>query len=290
MARSDSDQDQVSILDDVARYNKERWEELSEAGVKYSRPRLDLDQHTAWKMIGKEGILGDVEGMRVLCLASGGGQQSAAFALLGANVTVLDLSETQLRRDREAAAHYGVRIETYQGDMRDLSRFGLDTFDVVWQSYSLSFVPDPQPVFREVARVLRMDGMYRVECANPFTHPAIKQGPTKRGWKGQGWTAQGYLLNDPYVDGARIPQHDPFWDFEGPDGALKRVKGPREFRHTLGSTVNGLVEQGFVILGLWEVKSSEPEPKPGSWEHFVSVAAPWWTFWASYRPYVFSKA
>ena len=42
--------------------------------------------------------------MDVLCLAAGGGQQSVAFALLGANVTVFDLSETQLEHDRLAAA------------------------------------------------------------------------------------------------------------------------------------------------------------------------------------------
>ena len=39
----------------------------------------------------------------------------------GSNVTVLDLSETQLERDRLAASHYGHSIVTEQGDMRDLS-------------------------------------------------------------------------------------------------------------------------------------------------------------------------
>jgi 2-polyprenyl-3-methyl-5-hydroxy-6-metoxy-1,4-benzoquinol methylase len=56
----------------------------------------------------------------VLCLACGGGQQSIAFALLEANVTVFDLSEAQLNRDREAA-HFGVDIKILQGDIRDLS-------------------------------------------------------------------------------------------------------------------------------------------------------------------------
>ncbi|MET0647531.1 MAG: class I SAM-dependent methyltransferase [Pyrinomonadaceae bacterium] len=57
----------------------------------------------------------------MLCLAGGGGRESACFALLGAAVTVFDLSPEQLERDRLAAAHYGTHVETVRGDMRDLS-------------------------------------------------------------------------------------------------------------------------------------------------------------------------
>ena len=117
-------------MDEIARYNKDRWEELAEANVEFSRPYLDLDPPRARECVDPHGMIGEVDGKDVLCLASGGGQQSAAFGVLGANVTVLDLSETQLQRDRQAAAHHGRRIETVQGDMRDLSRFGDASFDV----------------------------------------------------------------------------------------------------------------------------------------------------------------
>ncbi len=79
------------MVDEIARYNKGRWEELAEANIEYSRPFLDLDSEKAREAIDPEGVLADVSGLDVLCLASGGGQQSAAFGLLGANVTVLDL-------------------------------------------------------------------------------------------------------------------------------------------------------------------------------------------------------
>src|SRR6266508_21871 len=113
-------------MDQIARYNKERWEALAAANIEYSRPALDLTPETARAMLDPYGVMGPAEGKRVLCLASGGGQQSAAFGVLGAQVTVLDLSETQLARDREAAAHYGTQVETIQGDMRDLSLFPSD--------------------------------------------------------------------------------------------------------------------------------------------------------------------
>ena len=115
-------------MDEIARYNKERWEELARANVQYSRPRLDLDEAAAREMIDPHGLIGEMAGKRVLCLASGGGQQSAAFGVLGADVTVLDLSETQLERDRAAAGHYGYAVELCQGDMRDLSRFSEESF------------------------------------------------------------------------------------------------------------------------------------------------------------------
>ena len=129
-------------MDEAARYNIERWRALNEANALFTRPALELDAAAARQRVDPAGRLGDLGGKPVLCLAGGGGQQSAAFALLGARVTVVDLSEAQLQRDREAAAHYGVQIDTVQGDMRDLSHFADATFDVVWQPYALNFVPD----------------------------------------------------------------------------------------------------------------------------------------------------
>ncbi len=114
--------------------------------------------------------MGEVEGRRVLCLASGGGQQSAAFGVLGAEVTVFELSPAQLERGREATAHYGHDVRVVCGDMRDQSCFDDSEFDVVWHAHSIGFVPDVRPVFDEAARVLETGGRYRLEWNNPFAH------------------------------------------------------------------------------------------------------------------------
>lgn len=265
-------------MDDIARYNKERWEELAHAGVKYSRPFLDLNPESARELVDPEGILTDIAGKDVLCLAGGGGQQSAAFALLGASVTVLDISEMQLQMDREAAAHYNVQVRTVQGDMRDLSRFGEDAFDIVWHAHSLNFVPDASTVFRQVAQVLRVNGLYRLQCWNPLAH----------GLDADAWDGKAYPLKSRYVDGEVLFDNS-HWDFDGGDGTRQRVQGPREFRHTLSTLINGLVEQGLLILGAWEDTGSNPDAEPGTFEHFKSFAVPWLTLWAAYRPYVFAK-
>src|SRR5438876_2531692 len=115
-------------MDEIARYNIDRWEALVRARAVFTRPRLDLTPESARELADPDGGgLGAIAGKQVLCLAGGGGQQSAAFALLGAQVTVLDLSPAQLERDREAAAHYQLTIKIEQGDMRDLGRFSPDS-------------------------------------------------------------------------------------------------------------------------------------------------------------------
>lgn len=72
-----------------------------------------------------------LEGIDVLCLASGGGQQGPILAAARANVTVFDNSPNQLAQDRMVADREGLAIETVQGDMADLSVFGEARFDLI---------------------------------------------------------------------------------------------------------------------------------------------------------------
>jgi SAM-dependent methyltransferase len=271
-------------MDDVARFNKERWEELAQRGVMYSRPKLHLDEASARETVDPEGRMDESAGRDVLCLAGGGGQQSAAFCLLGAKVTVLDLCETQLRRDREAAAHYGHEVRTVQGDMRDLSCFEDDSFDIIYHAHSLNFVPQAERVFDEVVRVLRPGGQYRMSCWNPLAHGACETI----------WREGGYVLRGPYVEGLEIRYDDPCWELDAPSGSTFvapggeadgqpapkiRIPGPREFRHTLEAIVNGMIERGLAILGLWEQDPGDPAAEPGTWDHFKTYAPPWLTVW-----------
>lgn len=260
-------------MDEIARYNRERWKALVGADALYTRPALDLDPASAREMLDPEGRLGSAAGKEVLCLACGGGQQSAAFALLGARVTVFDLSEDQLRRDREAAAHYGVHVRTRQGDMRDMSCFEEAAFDIVYHGYSLGFVPDAGAVFEQVARVMRAGGLYHFNCANPFF----------LGLSEKDWDGEGYTLKRPYVEGAEVTYEDQGWVYDrGKSGA--RVPPPREYRHTLSALVGGLIGRGFAVLHISDYSGFHPDPQaePGTWDHFVSIAPPWLSFWASY--------
>ncbi len=269
-------------MDGLSRQTRQRWNALAAAGVQYSRPWLDLNAAEARRRVDPLGLLGDLAGRRVLCLAGGGGQQSAAFGLLGAEVTVLDLSDEMLARDHEAADHYGLSTRTVQGDARELGAMGLGSFDVIWHAHSLTFIPQIEPVFDGVAGCLRAGGVYHLSCWNPLAHGAD-----------QHWTGQGYLLREPYVEGAEAVDADPFWDIDspaGPDAPKQRVAGPREFRHTLTAVLNGLIGRGFVLLDVHEEPWGDPAAEPGSWGHFCTIAPPWLALWAARRPDLLAEA
>ncbi len=264
-------------MDEIANYNIERWKALAEANALFTRPYLDLDESSARRKIDPEGRLGEIRGKDILCLAGGGGRQSVAFALLGATVTVVDLSEEQLQRDRDAAAHYHVSLKTMQSDMRDLSLLSPKSFDIVWQPYSLNFVPDARVVFGQVVRILRTNGLYHFNCANPFVS----------GLGEKDWNGEGYILKYPYRDGAEITYPDSSWVYQS-SGSIPPV---REYRHTLSTLINGLIERGFVIRHVSDYTDFHPDPNatPGTWEHFTSVAPPWLTILSSYCPQVASS-
>ena len=94
-------------MNESTNQNEKIWDELAKQGVLCSQPKLELNPEEAKKYINRNGFYdNDLDGKNVLCLACGGGQQSIAFALLGANVTVVDFSSEQLKRDQLVAQKY----------------------------------------------------------------------------------------------------------------------------------------------------------------------------------------
>lgn len=244
---------------DYASANKEWWEKMVEEGCGYTKPWLDLDIKVLQKFARGElknppeplndiypiSILSGVKGKDVLCLASGGGQQSAVFALLGANVTVVDIAGGQLEGDKKAAAHYGYKITTIQGDMSDLSMLKDNSFDLVYQSPSMGYIPDVKKVYSEVARILRSGGLYRADAQNPQSQFVDESS----------WDGKGYRISVPYAVKERQRAED---------------KSVIEFRHYLDEIFNGLIECGFVIECVEEMPRSlyqNKKSKPGSYEH-----------------------
>jgi SAM-dependent methyltransferase len=233
----------------------------------FTRPRLEMDASSAQERLDPDSAFGELRGKDVLCLAGGGGYQSAAFGLLGAHVTVVDLSPEQLEHDRLTATHYGLEMTLIEGDMRDLSMLDKATFDLVFQPYSLNFVPDVGRVFGQVARVLRPSGIYAFQCANPAF-----SGLTERNWNGEG-----YVLKRPYAAGAEIIYEDQPWVY---DQQETTVPPPREFRHTFDILTRELMRHRFQIEHISEWFSIYPDvnAEPGTWDHFVAFAPPWLAF------------
>jgi ubiquinone/menaquinone biosynthesis C-methylase UbiE len=266
-------------MDELAATNRTRWNALVEANVEYAQPKLDLTAETARTYLDPMNVMGDVAGKKVLCLASGGGQQSVAFALLGAEVTVFDLADKQLERDRQAADYYGVSIRTVQGDMRHLDEFAPASFDLVFHAYSINFVPNIAPVLAEVARVMRSGGLYRIDWSNPFVQMVDQF---------DDWNGIGYVMRHEYVDGREVTEHYPTWTVKEKDGSKRELDSPREFVHSLSTMVNLLAANGFVIVRAAEDLGRDGEADPGSWVHYVRVVQPYLRLWARLRPDAFA--
>jgi SAM-dependent methyltransferase len=264
-------------LDSIARHNKDSWEEMASYS-EHAKPMLGLDEESAWKLINEEGIDLVAGGKDVLCLASGGGQQSAAFGMLGANVTVFDLAENMLKKDIETAEYYGFLIRVEQGDMRDLSIFEDESFDIVYLGgAAINFVPDANPVLSEATRVLRAGGHFNMSWVNPYFHGVLDRYELayqkgKRGW-------EGYAIIEPFIEGAEI---EDVWETEW-------YKGARMFRHTFSTIINLVVTNKLRLLGLWEHNGDpdngtdeepDPDPEPGSPAHFHSLIPFMISLWA----------
>ena len=176
------------------------------------------------------GLLGTVEGRRVLEVGAGAGSCSRWLRRQGADAVAVDLSAGQLAQSRLADARTGTRVPSVQADAAALP-FGPHTYDVVFAAYgALPFAPDDRALHREVARVLRAGG--RWVCSVP--HPVRWSFPDVPGPAGL-TAAHSYFDRLPYVE-------------VDEDGTLAYV----EHHRTLGDHVRSLVAAGFVVRDVVE--------------------------------------
>jgi len=278
----------MNDIEIIVNKNQQEWENNVQSGDQYTIPWLNIDNERLEKYVNCElsgfhkpfgkinnAILKNIRkllytnltGKRVLCLASGGGQQSVIFSLLGADVTVADISQGQLNGDIQASNHYGYKIKTVICNMLDLSIFSNDYFDIVFQPVSICFVPDVFPVYKEVFRILKKGGLYEVGHINPSTYPVDFENDI------DGWDGIGYRISSPYIGGAlRI-------DDKGNEN-MNKGEMTGEFRHLFIDIFCKLTESGFQIKYVWEdernlitdtIKQEEIVPKKISERNVYSV-------------------
>ncbi len=192
---------------------------------------------TPYKPVPRDWFSEKLEGARILCLASGGGQQGPVLAAAGADVTVLDLSEEQLGRDREVAERENLEITTVRGDMENLSQFGDSSFDLIFHPISNCFIPDVIPLWKECARVLKKGGTLLAGFVNPllylFDDPADEENLNT-----EKINAIPYSDADSMSDEMKLEYFEEGW--------------PLEFGHTLEDQIAGQIKAGFSITGFYE--------------------------------------
>lgn len=231
---------------DITRYNSEAWDREVESGNVWTKPvspeLIRKARAGQWEIFLTPGKpvppdwFPELEELRVLCLASGGGQQGPILAAAGAKLTVFDNSKKQLEQDRFVAEREQLDIRTVRGKMTNLAVFSDSSFDLIVHPVSNTFVADVLPVWKEAYRVLSLKGTLMSGFDNPLLH---------------------IFDYEEYEKGIlKVSYSIPYSDIESlPKDQLKRqleARKPLEFSHTLEDQIKGQIDAGFIISGFYE--------------------------------------
>lgn len=231
---------------DIRAHNREAWNRYVEKGENpWTRPvgpeviekarRGDFSILLTEKKRVPSDWFPPLLGLDTLCLACGGGQQGPVLAAAGANVTVFDNSPRQLERDLLVAEREGLaNLKTVEGDMRDLSAFGDESFDFIFHPVSNLFIHEIRPVWREAYRVLRHGGTLLAGFMNPVV----------------------YIFDLFQADEGRleVKYKLPYADSDHPEAAERLIASgdALEHSHSLTDQLGGQMVAGFHIIGLYE--------------------------------------
>ena len=231
---------------DIPEHNRRAWNRLVERRDRWTRPVTPEEIALARQGVVSLGLTPSkrmpsdwfppLTGLKVLCLASGGGQQGPILAAAGADVTVYDNSPKQLEQDRFVAEREGLELRTVEGDMADLSCFEDASFEFIVHPASNCFAEDVNPVWSQAYRALVPGGTMVSGMVNPiaflFDRELEKQ------------------------DVFQLKYGMPYSDLNSLSAAalqaLTDAEEPLMFAHSLDDLVGGQLAVGFRLIGFYE--------------------------------------
>lgn len=217
--------------------NQAAWDRLSD-GSQFAKIATDTECLEPLKTLdGRNWLPKSVQGMDVLCLASGGGWQSILYASAGANVTVVDLSQGMLDLDQREAARRHLSVRTIHGSMDDLSALPDESFDIVHQPVSTCYVPDLARVYAEIARVIRDGGLYISQHKQPTSAQITRRDERDH-----------FVVGIEYYHTGPLPRTE---------DTSYRERGAIEYLHRWDDLIGGLCRTGFVVEDLREPRRAD---------------------------------
>ena len=173
----------------------------------------------------------DFKGAKILGLASGGGQQLPIFSILGADCTVMDISERQLESERFVAQREGYKINVVKADMTQRFPFEDGSFDLIFHPVSNSYVEDVYHVWRECHRVLKPGGILLSGLDNGIN----------------------YLFDD-FTEPLIVKNALPYNPLKNPELMERDIKNDDgvQFSHTFDEQIGGQLKAGFIITAAFE--------------------------------------
>lgn len=176
----------------------------------------------------------ELKNAEVLGLAAGGGQQMPVLTAAGARCTVLDYSHAQLESERMVAEREGYDINIVRADMTRPLPFCDAQFDAVVNPVSLCYVRETDPIWCEVARVLKPGGVLLTGLDTGFN----------------------YVVD---MTEERIVRGLPFDPIANPKLLSKEELADEgvQFSHTTGELLGGILRAGLAIDDLFDDVNGE---------------------------------
>lgn len=170
----------------------------------------------------------ELRGAKVLGLASGGGQQMPIFAALGANCTVIDISEKQLLNEEVVSCRENYEIEIIKADITKPLPFEDNVFDLIFHPVSNCYIEDVYPVWKECYRILKKGGILLAGLDNGIN----------------------YLFNDEETKIIRKLPFNPLKDKSAYENSIKYDWGI-QFSHPIEEQIGGQLQVGFTLTDIF---------------------------------------
>jgi len=173
----------------------------------------------------------DLNKIKLLGLACGGGQQMPIFSALGAACTVLDYSERQLASEKLVAERENYKINIIKADMTEKLPFDNETFDLIFHPVSNCYIENVYHVWNECYRILKEGGILLAGLDNGIN-----------------------FLFDDDVKSLEIANKLPFNPLKNNE-QFEKLKGNNDgiqFSHTIEEQIGGQLKAGFILKDLYE--------------------------------------
>ncbi|WP_062107482.1 class I SAM-dependent methyltransferase [Bacillus niameyensis] len=195
--------------------------------------------------------LGDVSGKRIVNLLGSGGIRAVSLAVLGADVTVVDISAENARYAQELSKGAGVKINYIVSDLFDIPINKMkNSFDIVFMEFGiLHYFTDLQQLAKIIYDLLNENGKLLLRDFHPFNKVIEvneKDGTLKL--KGS-YFDQALRLNPVAYEGL-FPEEE-------------QESFPKTYlrKWTFSEIITSFAEQGFIIRKMYE--------EPDKANHFI---------------------
>jgi SAM-dependent methyltransferase len=204
--------------------------------------------------------IGEPRGQRIINLLGSTGSKAIPLAILGAEVTVVDISEENRRYALEVSKAADVKVEYINADVLNIpNEEDLRDFDIVLMEFGiLHYFSDLNLIFSIVTRMLKTNGRFILTDFHPFASKLLNDSGNNITLKPEANYFQSSLVEDTIAFNGFLPEDE-------------RTSLPKVLlrKWTLGEILTALAGEGMYLRSLEE----EPNPQHKNFPAFYTVVA-----------------